>query len=709
MKEAGNGPEVLVEEVLSSFTAQLKLFQTAARICTPAAPALRSQRAVESAVSKLSSAFDLFGQELQDAWGVPPLKRRGATFDSATLLPPAPAAGHNRQVTNGSDAHSEDCATRQPSQMSSFVEEGVIDTILDVDHFLPPRIAKRWCKLVHNLVQKTEVSDIMWPTWQGALQKKMDSRSLPRISMRSNAARAFYKDVRDEDDPARGASSVSGKLHTWEVSSPTAPWRIIWDLLTCAVLVYDLFTLPLSAFEYESLGFYEPLRYSVAVFWTFDLPATFCVGYEERGTYERRFFKVVHHYIKTWLLLDCIVVFSEWVMIAFDAPGGAASVGRIGKSIRVIRVIRLFRAVRIAKLAAVTEKVGVLLRGGLQASFETFMWLFCLVLICHVVGCLWYWVGTTGERNWVDQIEQRIGDVPLAQVYAISFHWTIAQFTPSSSPFNPANLQEEVFNLFFIVVGLTLFSSFIGNVTATMTSLRKGAVEHSKHAAAFREFAHHNHLTWELRLSILKYVKHRHTTKGQILEKDVPFMSYIPETLLIRTRCQVVGPTLCGHPLFRIIQRESPIALMFTCHAAAMQVACGKTDELFTFHTVASRMLILMQGHLVYFRGAALDEKSKNTEFWPGARLTEASLWMSFIHEGRLMSDQSGTLIVAVDSAKFRSVVSQHPKALALATSYAVAYVQIALSTPHNLDTLAPEDPELLCKQALPGAEEVNL
>merc|ERR1712079_200233 len=88
-------------------------------------------------------------------------------------------------------------------------------------------------------------------------------------------------------------------------------------------------------------------------------------------------------------------------------------------------------------------------------------------------------------RSWLDRVEH---DESFFYRYTLSFHWVMAQFTPAPTPFYPGNSAELLFAIGMLYTGFMVFSSFLGNVAARFTLMRKRASEIGDQEALVRQF-----------------------------------------------------------------------------------------------------------------------------------------------------------------------------------------------------------------------------
>merc|ERR550534_3296038 len=109
-----------------------------------------------------------------------------------------------------------------------------------------------------------------------------------------------------------------------------------------------------------------------------------------------------------------------------------------------------------------------------MAFLRIFKLLFGLAVLTHFGACCWYALAIAlkeSEDTWLAGYEND----DLALLYLIAFHWIISQFTPASHELHPTNFHERLFAVFVLFLGLVVFSSLLGSVTALINQSRKEA------------------------------------------------------------------------------------------------------------------------------------------------------------------------------------------------------------------------------------------
>lgn len=140
---------------------------------------------------------------------------------------------------------------------------------------------------------------------------------------------------------------------------PHSTFRTFWDLVSLMLIIGDVLILPFSfAFDPETTTGSAVIEHFSLFFWTLDMMQGPFIGFFENGHYISSRSRVVKHYLKTWFVVDVLVVLPEWTVYIVgtgsDSPVNAvAGFGKVVKTIRVARILRFLRIAKVKHLLAV--------------------------------------------------------------------------------------------------------------------------------------------------------------------------------------------------------------------------------------------------------------------------------------------------------------------------------------------------------------------
>lgn len=212
---------------------------------------------------------------------------------------------------------------------------------------------------------------------------------------------AMRRDWGNIDDVYGHCDSNFGQIEMkWYVRDPTSRFSMVWDILQVFFLLYVSWTVPLrSCFgidvEWPSVAFVTDCV--VDLYFFLDLIGNFFTGYyDQNGVREGRLKLIAKRYVAGWFCIDfvsCIPV--DYVLAAVassskDANGTEAGSLRAFKTLRLVKLSKMLRLAHLQRTLAKYENLefvqtwaGV---GGL---------IFSIVLIAHMLTCVWYTIGLT--------------------------------------------------------------------------------------------------------------------------------------------------------------------------------------------------------------------------------------------------------------------------------------------------------------------------
>ncbi|CAE7490189.1 eag, partial [Symbiodinium necroappetens] len=224
-----------------------------------------------------------------------------------------------------------------------------------------------------------------------------------------------------------------------------------------------------------------------------------------------------------------------------------------------------------------------------------------------------------------------------------------------------------------IICGLISFSSFVSNITSSMTQLRNLNSEKQKQQASLRQYFSQNEVPPEVSKCIYDWISsHRKNHRVRVHEEDVEPLAEVPERLKFKLREAVYRPVLCRHPFFLEFCEADGRTLDRLCHQAVSEIRVSTEHTIFIKGEQATGMYFVTGGELEYWRSALMDPIPIQTSDW----LSEVALWVSWRHCGTLAAKCQSDLML-VDTDMFRSAIATCSKVgRRLVRGYAAAFVR---------------------------------
>lgn len=374
--------------------------------------------------------------------------------------------------------------------------------------------------------------------------------------------------------------------------------------------------------------------------------------------------------------MDLLVLVPDWTitLITVGTDGSQVDGGDSVRLVRTVRLVRLVRILRLAKFKKITSNIQDLCNTEYASIIASIVkMLLALLLINHIVACLWWGASSTETNSWVHVYN--FDNVSVYYQYLSSFHWSITQFTPASMHIQPQNTRERLYAVTVVIFGLVCFSYLIGSITGLLSQLR--SLQDDSHFWKVRRFLRQHSVDKVLATKIEKYLNHRWTKMTEKLSKqDVPLLKHLSHELDGELQASLAVPHLSVHPMLKKLEQNSP----HTVHRLALDALnyrlYAENTVVFYKGELASHMLFQVGGSCRYLQftssGKATTEIVDSQEDW----MSEQVLWMNeWHHQGRLSALTDSELLM-ISPLKFSEVVSMSPQAMLMVSGYARNFVQ---------------------------------
>jgi len=488
--------------------------------------------------------------------------------------------------------------------------------------------------------------------------------------------RAMTFDLLQEDDAESRHPQYSLRVFIWLqrcVLQPSCLKRLLWDLTGCLFILYDVAMIPLQAFDLPDTTFFKVIQWFTRVFWTLDMPSTLLTGFMlTDGSVVMKLDKIAVRYAKSWLLLDVVVVFVDWVDV-FMLGVGQVSAARMGKTMRIVRMLRLIRLLRMAKLPFIAGTlIETYIRSERVMLIASMVKLLCLIVgLMHFIACFWWGIGTSAPSTstWVGQ--SGISEENFAYKYATSFHWSLTQFT-GTMELNPVNLVERAFAILVLLFAFVVSAAFISSITSSMTRLQMITGNKSEMFAALRIFLEENKISRRLTARLERNAHHAYQEfERSTPETEIELLKLVSEPLRVELHYELYNKPLSVNPFFQQYQEVNPAAVRRICHSAVSTMFLAAGDIVFVDGEAPRipQMYFVLRGTLSYRH-----ENQSLQKIVHGAWISEPVLWCSWIHCGLLRADIDAQLLV-LDGTGFQSIAPQLPIKTFQVGTYAVEFV----------------------------------
>lgn len=468
------------------------------------------------------------------------------------------------------------------------------------------------------------------------------------------------------------------------IISPTGTYRMLWDLLGLLFILWDTFMIPMQVFDFEKDAFLSSMDWVTLFYWTLDMIQSFFTGYFQEGVQVMEFRRIVPNYLKTWFVVDLVVIGPEW-FTSFSPDGfGLDGVG-IGRILRLGRAMRVLRLLRLLKLRRIVDALLELVESEYTFTVINLLkLLFAVLVLNHVIACVWYLVGRqtmlAGLHNWFEMSGEYVDD--QIYMYFTSLHWSLTQFTPASMNVSAANRSERVTSILVLFFAMVAFSSIVGHITASMAHLQNLRGAQMKQFWLLRKYMKQRHIRRELQLRITKFLEYKAQKEHDTVHSSsVLILEQLSEPLRKELSYETVVHWIATHPFFSAVNSKMPVFMHRLCHSALIEIALASGDIVFTAGHEAKQMLFIKQGDLQYI---GLNRIVLEPALQQQESFVEPALWVSWRHMGDCKVLSPGELI-GICNDIFAKEMCLHHLPWSFCKMYAVEFCE-------RLNAIAPED-----------------
>lgn len=511
---------------------------------------------------------------------------------------------------------------------------------------------------------------------------------------------------------------------------PQSWQRLVWDSLSIALVLHGFIILPLAAFNLsDDNQFMNVGSWASAVFWTADIAVSFRSGYFVGVKVQMDPIKIALKYSKSWLIVDVLVVSTEWIS---HAPylEGALDAGRVNRLLRLSRLTRLARGV---KLANTVHKMELAMSSQMRLlGFSVLKLGSLLMLAVHFLCCGWYAAGDT-HNGWVTKSDFEKGT--FWEPYLSSARWTLAQINGRTDQVEERTLLEKLYTCTCAMFTILIMSLFVSAITTKMMQLRGIMDEQMEYMRALNTYIDKYQISWNTAFFARKHAEALHSIKTY-REEETRVLKLLPDQLQTEILFEVRSPSILRHPFFLYVSSMSDL-LRPLCRHAVKIFPARSAEMIFSRRSKAERMIFVANGELKYSTGERTKElmtqwvdeevqtsiskrlskillRGKTTplkfhldgyEVKPGMWVSEAALWLQWRNKGDLVAVDDCHLM-GLTATDLVEAAKQYPDVLSLCGLYAQVFCDTLGDQSDLLCDFPPPDIEHFCVQCFAGKHQ---
>lgn len=478
--------------------------------------------------------------------------------------------------------------------------------------------------------------------WQAS--EKLKKRLKGRTSAGDAESSIPFKEENDE------MPRELGDRHCWTIN-PDSNTRIIWDLLSLVMVVYDMIMVPLFVFNLPENTFLSFMDWTTRLFWTSDIGWSCCTGIVlHDGSVQYGQKDILKRYIKTWLVMDLFIVGSDWVSLIVSSNG--MEVSKLARIFRIVRVIRLLRLVRMQEIIA-----NIMERAQSEQIIYLMHLLKLLIImaaVCHFIACGWWGIGarTSGSDSWATVYAFR--DNTIEDQYLVSLQWALSQFAGVSSEVSPACALERLYSVAMCLLcyfgGLVMLSTLTSSLTQQYIIGGSGA----RQMATLKKYLKQNNVPKNVTKRVCRNAKH--AVSGDLTPDAVELLNVISEPLKVEMHFEIYSRVLRWHHFFNDLLLQGSQVMRPVCHRAMSVILLASGDIVFNLgeEPPDPKMYMVVSGTLEY-----TDSYGEVTAVEEKAPVSEACLWTNWRHRGTLTAN-SDVKMAMLDALAFQDICKRN-------------------------------------------------
>jgi len=271
-------------------------------------------------------------------------------------------------------------------------------------------------------------------------------------------------------------------------------------------------------------------------------------------------------------------------------------------------------------------------------------------------------------------------------------HWSITQFTPASVEVAPVNVLERIYTVIVVLIAMVVFSSLVSSITNAMTNLRNMQNNRLQSEALLRRYLLENEISSKVVMRVWRSVSKKRWVTKRVCESEVALLRNLPEALVIEIHTQVYMPVLHIHPFFNRFSEDHYNVMLKICHFTTEQRQVHMGTDLFAPNEVASAMLFVTLGTVVYWLDTGVESMSEagtpaksvhksisrldvfgkddDWLFGSDSWFCEGALWMKWLTRGQAKA-RTHVELVCFDVRKLHAIMKQELLAFVPFAKYA--------------------------------------
>lgn len=428
--------------------------------------------------------------------------------------------------------------------------------------------------------------------------------------------------------------------------------RILWDLASMLMVLYDIIMVPMAFFNLSESVFMDVMTWMTRIFWTLDMGMSLKTGVimpDGRISFDFRF--ILIRYLRSWFVLDVFIVTSDWseFFMSLSQDTDSAGLSNITRGFRIVRSVRLLRLLRMKSvMQAISERIQ---SDNLFFLLNVMKMTVCIVTFAHIGACIWWGLGKRGGDTWSQTYLE--DDVGIEQRYLISLHWTLSQFSGGMEEVRPRAAIERFFVVVMWIVSFMAAASVASILTSSLVQAHIIGGSQARQLSTLRRYLKQNSISKGLGLRVQRSAKH--AISGDLNPEAVDLLGVVSDQLRLEMHFEMYSELFRCHPFFDQCIHYCPPCLRRICHQAATTLLLDVGDVIFSKGEAPAepKMYFLFKGTVEY-QAPSGETVTLSERQWIG----EPVLWLQWAHRGQLKA-VTDVKVARLDARRFQDIMER--------------------------------------------------
>ena len=293
--------------------------------------------------------------------------------------------------------------------------------------------------------------------------------------------------------------------------SPNSTYIKVWSLLIMHLLIYTAVVVPYRiSFVYKNEDEWLIADTIIDIIFFIDIFVTFNSAYFDHQM------KLIHsrktislNYLKSWFILDLVSCIP--FQFFFDSSQQFNKLVRISRVPRIMRIMRLFKILKFFRTLNSLEFIQNCLEflNISKGVLRLFKFFFTVVLVVHINGCIWHFIGTSDDTNsdsWL--LKPEVARMSENEIYLASIYFVMQTIaTIGFGDIVPVTMTERIYTLLLLLIGVGFYSYIVGNLSNIFKVLEKDKASIKLKLSRLQEFAKDNKIPQRLREKIKRHIE----------------------------------------------------------------------------------------------------------------------------------------------------------------------------------------------------------